>query len=335
VDVQDNDNILRTSVFSHCVAAVNVVSRRYPTRSTSLPPLILSFIVDYTSIADGCEAAAEYNRLFTHTVDGPESTESYCRLHKPLSSYAMRQTSQIRTASCEYCNKRFNDDIKLRQHRQNTPFCKKRWDKHLADLARAHVAAQAEQLRALLSTSVVNGPFGEELPSTGEADFAQSPPGDPGVAMDVDNVGELDDDVLKTTEDVDWDNGSVDHEYHDVESDKTDTEDEESDEDNGEEENDEGDDPEYSICPSMDPEEDSQVTEVMEHVGRIIDRKASRFQHLRSKQLEIGQGNVYYPFAGPQEWETAKWLHGSHMPLCEIDRFLHLQYVCVMSFRKA
>jgi hypothetical protein len=248
----------------------------------------------------------------------------------------MRQTSQIKSASCAYCYKRFSDDIKLRQHRQNTAFCKKRWDEHLTDLARAHIATQTARPQAPASASAVDGPLEEEHPSMGEADFAQSPPGDPGIAMDVvDEVGEGSDDVPIMAEDIDWEDGAVDGEYHDVESDEVDMADEESDEQNSEEDAEEGDDPEYSICPSMDLAEDSQVTEVIEHAGRIIDHKTAHFQHLRSKQLEIGEGNVYYPFAGSQEWEAAKWMHESHMPLAEIDRFLHLQYVRVMNFQKA
>jgi len=51
------------------------------------------------------------------------------------------------------------------------------------------------------------------------------------------------------------------------------------------------------------------------------------YSHLYDEMVEIGEGNLYYPFAGPKEWEVARWLHNSGLSKARIDEFLKLDYV--------
>ena len=41
------------------------------------------------------------------------------------------------------------------------------------------------------------------------------------------------------------------------------------------------------------------------------------------------RGNLYYPFASRQDWEVAEFLLSSGMSMARIDRFLHLESVCI------
>jgi hypothetical protein len=77
-----------------------------------------------------------------------------------------------------------------------------------------------------------------------------------------------------------------------------------------------------------------------EDAGYIIGVEDPPFRSLLSNRKDIGQGNIYYPFAGPMEWGLASWIHEAHLPQTQIDKFLKLSYVsrtpsgsCYMSYR--
>jgi hypothetical protein len=59
----------------------------------------------------------------------------------------------------------------------------------------------------------------------------------------------------------------------------------------------------------------------------VIQSAPPAFFHLYDEQVERGEGNMHYPFAGPKEWEVARWLHNSGLSRVRIDEFLKLDYV--------
>ena len=248
----------------------------------------------------------------------------------------MGRTGAKMSACCVHCNKRLQDETKLRQHLQNTPFCKKRWDLRLQALA---IASQKAAVHA--SSTVSTQEVFTNMDRMNEVDTTFPEPdgllfGDPPLAddnemgMDVDTepIAELP--LAVDTPSNGFIINNEDEEDVPMNQDDSDGWSEETgDEMLGQEgAEDEGDDPDYSICPSMDLSEESQVTEVFESAGHIVDRVTSRFDYLRSKQLKDGGGNIYYPFSCSLEWDVAKWLHESHMPLTKIDQFMRLNYVC-------
>jgi hypothetical protein len=231
----------------------------------------------------------------------------------------------------------------MRQHLQNTPFCKKRWDLHLQALA---IASRKAALQA--SSSAPTQEIFTNAESMNEADSAfPAPDGlpsfDPSPAdetwMDIDDAIAEPIAEVPLVVDVPSNASPIGNEDREEVSMDQDDSDEWSDDETGDEmlgqerAEDEGDDPEYSICPSMDLSEELQVTEVFERAGRIIDRTMSHFDSLRSKQLKDGGGNIYYPFSCSLEWDVAKWLHESRMPLSKIDQFMQLNYVRCISLR--
>ncbi|PVF91462.1 hypothetical protein CPB86DRAFT_687103, partial [Serendipita vermifera] len=66
--------------------------------------------------------------------------------------------------------------------------------------------------------------------------------------------------------------------------------------------------------------------DVFEDAGSVIKVQTPPFAHLLSRQQDIGEGNIYYPFAGPLDWKLAAWLHESHLSQARIDKFLQLDY---------
>lgn len=71
----------------------------------------------------------------------------------------------------------------------------------------------------------------------------------------------------------------------------------------------------------------SSIDDVFEDAGSVIGLHTPPFVRLLSRQQRVSEGNIYYPFAGPLDWELAAWLHDSHLSQQQIDKFVRLRYV--------
>jgi len=69
------------------------------------------------------------------------------------------------------------------------------------------------------------------------------------------------------------------------------------------------------------------VEEIYENAGRRYGQQEPLFKALHKKQLEKGQGNIYYPFSCYEDFELAVWLHESGLSQTQIDKYLKLAYV--------
>jgi hypothetical protein len=71
----------------------------------------------------------------------------------------------------------------------------------------------------------------------------------------------------------------------------------------------------------------SIVEDMYPGAAAVVASTHSAFHTLYDKQIQIGKGNVHYPFAGHTEWELARWLHKTGISRARIDEFLKLDYV--------
>lgn len=79
--------------------------------------------------------------------------------------------------------------------------------------------------------------------------------------------------------------------------------------------------------------DDADVFDIYPDAGKIISKEEPAFEKIYRRQMEIGQGNIYYPFAGEKEWGVAKWLHDSGTSMAHINEFFHLKYVSILVMR--
>ena len=79
-------------------------------------------------------------------------------------------------------------------------------------------------------------------------------------------------------------------------------------------------------CPEVDESAESVCSDLYPGAAKVIHTGDPPFTVFAQKQRDIGHGNIYYPFAGPVEWDLARWLHGAGS-MAIIDQFLKLKYV--------
>jgi hypothetical protein len=79
-------------------------------------------------------------------------------------------------------------------------------------------------------------------------------------------------------------------------------------------------------CPEVDESAESVVIDLFPGAAEVIHIDSPPFSSFTQKQHKLGHGNIYYPFAGPVEWDLARWLHGAGS-MVAIDQFLKLKYV--------
>ena len=78
---------------------------------------------------------------------------------------------------------------------------------------------------------------------------------------------------------------------------------------------------------AADDNEPVAVEEIFKNAGKGYGQQETLFKALHKKQLEKGQGNVYYPFSCYQDFELGVWLQESGLSQTQIDKYLKLEYV--------
>ena len=73
--------------------------------------------------------------------------------------------------------------------------------------------------------------------------------------------------------------------------------------------------------------EETSLEEIYKNTGQGYRQQETLFKVLHKKQLEKGQGNIYYPFSCYQDFELAVWLHESGLSQTQINKYLKLEYV--------
>lgn len=81
-------------------------------------------------------------------------------------------------------------------------------------------------------------------------------------------------------------------------------------------------------CPEVEESAASVITDLFPGAAEIVHIGDPPFSILAQEQRILGHGNLYYPFAGPVEWDLARWLHGAGS-MVAIDEFLKLKYVSI------
>jgi hypothetical protein len=61
--------------------------------------------------------------------------------------------------------------------------------------------------------------------------------------------------------------------------------------------------------------------------GTIIGHGPSKFREVYKELQEMGDNNIYYPFANEMDWDLGAFLVEDGMPMADIDTFLKLSYV--------
>jgi len=69
------------------------------------------------------------------------------------------------------------------------------------------------------------------------------------------------------------------------------------------------------------------LEEIYKNTGQGYGQQEMLFKVLHKKQLEKGQGNIYYLFSCYQDFELTVWLHKSGLSQTQIDKYLKLEYV--------
>lgn len=86
-----------------------------------------------------------------------------------------------------------------------------------------------------------------------------------------------------------------------------------------------------SILPGVgttaEPSLPSTYEDVFPGAGSVISTGEPPFA-MSAMEQDRKNKNRYYPFSGPDDWELAVWLHESKLSMSQIDKFLHLNYVC-------
>lgn len=78
---------------------------------------------------------------------------------------------------------------------------------------------------------------------------------------------------------------------------------------------------------NLDVDEEEDIFDEHPDAGHIYERIPPPFQNIAKDHVDLGQGNLYYPFSCREEWEVARWLHESGLTQRQIDKFFHLEYV--------
>jgi hypothetical protein len=90
--------------------------------------------------------------------------------------------------------------------------------------------------------------------------------------------------------------------------------------------------PVASVLPGAGATTESAAPSTYEYIypgaGSITGRERPPFEKSDSQQ-ERHKNNPYFPFSGFEDWELAAWLHGSGLPMSQIDKFLHMDHVCI------
>jgi hypothetical protein len=84
-------------------------------------------------------------------------------------------------------------------------------------------------------------------------------------------------------------------------------------------------------CPEVDESAESVIIDLFPRAAEVIHTGDPPFSTLVQEQCNAGRGNIYYPFAGPVEWDLARWLHGAGS-MAMIDQFLKLKYVSTRKY---
>jgi hypothetical protein len=105
--------------------------------------------------------------------------------------------------------------------------------------------------------------------------------------------------------------------------------------DHEEEAMDPGDDPQEELGQPADVNAAAVIEDLCPGAAAVVATATPTFSTLYDEQMESGNGNIYYPFAGRMEWELAQWLYKSGLSRARIDEFLKLEYVSNIICRAA
>jgi hypothetical protein len=66
--------------------------------------------------------------------------------------------------------------------------------------------------------------------------------------------------------------------------------------------------------------------EVYPEAGSVFGTTTPPFAKTPSQE-QMHENNPYFPFSGFRDWQLASWIQESGLPMSQIDKFLHLDYV--------